>query len=113
MEIDFEQLDAHTRQISLAGRLDLKGTDEISQRFTALTATDDSAVLVDMSGVEFIASIGMRLLLSCAKAKDQRGGRMVLTAPQPLVREALEMAGIDTLIPIHTDREAALAILKS
>lgn len=108
MDIDFDQLNPETRFVRLSGRLDLKGSDQISQRFTALTATDASNVVVDMSAVEFIASIGMRLLLSCAKAKSSRGGQMVLAGLQPLVKEALETAGIDTLIPIHADKAAAL-----
>jgi anti-anti-sigma factor len=113
MDIDFEQLDPRTKRVTLNGRLDLKGSDEISQRFTSLTATDGSNVVVDLSGVEFIASIGMRLLISCAKAKSQRGGQMVLAGLQPLVKEALATAGIDSLIPIHADQAAALAALRT
>lgn len=113
MDIDFEQLDPQTRCIRLSGRLDIKGSDEISQRFTALSATDNSNVIADLGGVEFIASVGMRLLLSCAKAKSLRGGQMALAGLQPMVREALETAGIDSLIPIHASPDAALAAFKA
>ena len=112
MNIVVEQLNPQARCVSLNGRLDLKGSDEIAQRFTSLTATNSSQIIVDMSGVEFIASIGMRLLLSCAKAKSNRGGQMVLAGVQPLVREALETAGIDTLIPLYDDQAAALTALR-
>lgn len=113
MEIVVDELNPNTKRVRLAGRLDMKGTGEIDMRFTSLTATDGNNVIVDMQGVEFIASIGMRLLLSCAKAKAARGGRMMLAGTQPLVREALETAGIDSLIPLQADEAAALAALQA
>lgn len=112
MEIIVDELNPQTRCLRLNGRLDMKGTGDIEQRFTVLTATDSKDIVVDLSGVDFIASIGMRLLLSCAKAKSNRGGQLVLAMPQALVREALEMAGIDSLIPLHADEAGALSALQ-
>lgn len=111
MEIIVTEVKPNAKCLQLNGRLDHKGSGEIELRFTALTATNSDHIAVDMAGVDFIASIGMRLLLSCAKAKAARGGRMVLFGLQPLVLEALASAGIDTLIPIHADQSAALANL--
>lgn len=112
MEIAFDKLDQDIKSVKLTGRLDMKNSLDAEPRFTALTATDGSKVIVDMSGVEFIASIGMRMLLSCAKANAARGGRMVLAGLQPMVREALETAGIDSLIPFFDDEQAALSDLR-
>lgn len=109
MEMNVSELDGGIRLIELDGRLDMKNSLEIDVRFTALTATGSGSVLVDMSKVEFIASIGMRLLLSNAKALANRGGRMALCGTQALVREALETAGLDTLIPLHPDLASARA----
>lgn len=111
MELLEEQLADSVKRVSLNGRLDMKNTQEIEMRFTSLTATTGGKVIVDMGGVDFIASIGMRLLLSCAKANAQRGGRMVLANLQPLVRESLEIAGLNNLIPFHADEASALASL--
>jgi anti-anti-sigma factor len=111
MEINVTQLDNGIKRIELDGRLDMKNSQEIDVRFTALTATGSGPVLIDMSKVAFIASIGMRLLLSNAKALANRGGRMVLCNTQPLVQEALETAGLDTLIPLYPDEASAHAAL--
>jgi len=108
MNLDVDELAPEIRRIRLTGRLDMKGTGEIELRFTGLTSTDAKRVLVDMSQVEFLASIGMRLLVSCAKANAARGGKMVLFGTTAMVREALETAGIDTLIPVLGDETAAL-----
>lgn len=111
MNIEMSKLDNGIKQINLTGRLDMKGTAQIESTFTIYAATEKAPVLVDMSGVEFIASIGMRMLVMEAKALARRGGKMALLNPTELVAEALRMAGIDELIPIFDDFEAASAHL--
>lgn len=100
-------------EVKLHGRLDIQGTDAIDLPFTSLTATRKAGVLVDMSGVEFIASIGIRTLLSNAKALANRGGKMTLYNPVPLVRDVLTTSGVDNMIPIVDDYDSALQDLKS
>lgn len=109
MRIEHRVLDNGVTLITLDGRLDMQGTQEIDLRFTALTATSKAAIVVDLSQVGFIASIGMRTLLSNAKALGKRGGKMVLYNPVPLVRETLATAGIDALIPMYDDYDQACA----
>jgi anti-anti-sigma factor len=113
MRLESELLDDHALLITLDGRLDVEGTQAIDMKFTALTATKKASVLVDMGKVSFLASIGMRTLLSCAKAASKRGGRMVLVNPQPLVREVLDRSGVSSLIPVYEDLETARAALGS
>jgi anti-sigma B factor antagonist len=66
-------------------------------------ASAKAAVVVDMTLVDFIASVGMRLLLKNAKAQAGRGGKLVLFNPTPTVRNALMVAGISEIIPLHED----------
>lgn len=113
MKLEVVQLDNGIKQIKLNGRLDIPGTNEIENSFTAHVASKKAAVLIDMTGVEFIASFGMRILLSNAKALAGRGGKMVLYKPSPMVKEALTVAGINELVPIYDDFDAACAALKS
>jgi anti-anti-sigma factor len=49
----------------------------------------------------------MRTLVSSARALMNRGGTMALASPQPMVKQALLAAGIDSLIPIFDDAAAA------
>jgi anti-anti-sigma factor len=113
MELISEQLADEIEKISLSGRLDTAGTDQIGLRFAGLTATKPALVVVDLSQVSFLASIGIRMLLSNAKALERRGGRMALASPSAMVEEVLKIAGIDALIPLYADVESACAGLKS
>ena len=113
MELTTEQLPDGVEKIALAGRMDSAGTQEIDLRFTALTATRAALIVVDLSQVSFLASIGIRSLLLSARALSRRGGRMVLASPQPRVEEVLKVAGIDTLISIYADVGSACVALKT
>jgi len=93
--------------IVLTGRMDIAGTQEIEQQFTTLAAGRKALVAVDLSGVSFLASIGMRTLVSSARAQMNRGGAMALVNPGPMVNQALIAAGLDSLIPIYPDIEQA------
>ena len=107
MNIDAEALADGIWKINLAGRMDVKGTQEIDVKFAGLTAGQRNAIVVDMSGVDFLASIGIRALLLNGKAVSQRGGKMVLLNPDANVAKVLETAGIDMLLPIFNDLDAA------
>ena len=114
MAITHEDVSESFRRIALSGRLDGPGSAEIATKFAALSTAAKRRVVVDLTGVTFLASIGIREVLSNAKALQQKGGRMVLfVGDNPAVTKTLEATGIDTLIPMFADaaeaEKAALA----
>ncbi len=111
MEIRFEQLSDTIKLVTLVGRLDMMGAQAIDLKFTSGVATGVSGVVVDLSGVSFLASLGIRTLISPAKALKARGGKMVLLNPQPLVLEVLKVSGLTVILPVYTDVAEAVAAL--
>ena len=107
MELAVQDLDSGVLGINLSGRMDIIGTQQIDLKFTMLVSTRKAQILVDLSNVTFIASIGIRTLVSNAKAQKLRGGSMVLYKPNKQVEEVLKATGIDTIIPIAYDIDAA------
>ena len=99
--------------INLDGRMDLAGTTAIDQQFAFETSTQPLRLAVDLSNVSFVASIGLRTLLTAARAQAGRGGKMVLVGPNPDVRNILETAGIDSIVPIFNDWESARERLRA
>ena len=109
MQFESVDLPGEIVRLKLTGRLDVVGTEAINDRFTFATTARPAKIVVDLSGVNFLASIGIRLLLTSARAQASRGGKMILAAPQPIVRQVLKTAGIDRLVGIFEDVETALA----
>ena len=102
MDISFEQLASGATVIVLKGRMDVMGAMKIDVQFAAVAAAN-RAVVVDLGGVEFLASMGLRTLIMSAKSMHTKQGRMALWRPQPMVEEVLVTSGTTTLIPFAHD----------
>ena len=102
MELQYSKWDNDIRMIKLIGKLDIIGTGEIETKFTGYCAGDKVRVIVDLSEVSFLASIGIRLLMLTAKSVNKRGGKMVIVNPIPDVQHVLEVTGIPAIIPIYS-----------
>lgn len=110
--IEHEDLAEDLRRIRLAGRLDMVGVGEIEMRFTSLAASKPMKVLVDLTGVSFLASVGLRCIIHSAKALEQKGGAMVLLlGDNTVVRGTLDTVGVSEIIPVCHDEAAAMDAL--
>jgi anti-sigma B factor antagonist len=109
MDITYTELPNHAVKISLSGRLDTRGVDAVETRFIAASRHKDA--LVDLSGVDFVASMALRMFIGTARALKASGHRMVLFAPQHLVNEVFSNASIGEIIPVLPDEQQALATL--
>nr|WP_294509436.1 STAS domain-containing protein [uncultured Rhodopila sp.] len=109
MEMQFTTLPQDTAKVVLSGRLDAAGSAAIDLPFNA-AAGSHRHVLVDMSAVSFVASIGIRTLVLGAKTIQRRGGKLLLLNPRTEVEQVLETIGVTDLLPIvHTEAEALAA----
>ncbi|MEI8164611.1 MAG: STAS domain-containing protein [Betaproteobacteria bacterium] len=108
MAIEFDDSKEKLRRITISGRLDILGTEEIATKFSALAASAQRRVIVDLTGVTFLASIGIRAIITNAKALQQRGGKLVLfVGENASVSKTLDATGIDDLIPMFANADQA------
>jgi anti-sigma B factor antagonist len=110
MEINVQELERGVTLIRLRGRLDLQGVHAVEHKFNT-TAGSRNSLIVDLSGVTYIASMGMRMFLLAGKAMAGRQGKMALLAPSDDLSVVLRTAGIDTAIPIHATQADAVSSL--
>lgn len=106
-----ESTDDYT-YLALSGRMDIAGVGAIETKFTAFTASRQKPALVDISEVNFISSLGIRLFLSVAKSLHANGSKLILISPQSNIRETLQLSDISQFIPIAADTDEALNSLK-
>jgi anti-anti-sigma factor len=95
--------------VGVRGRLDTTGAPFLGERLAALVDGDAPRVLVDLAGLEYVSSAGLRVLLVAAKRAAERNGRLALSGLSPKVRQLFELGGFLDLFPIHASREDALA----
>jgi anti-anti-sigma factor len=94
------------------GRLDSVGAAGLAQPFKA-AVEGKRAVIVDLSGVDYVASLAIRFLVVGAKAVKANDGKLVLLSPEEYVFSVLKTAGIDLVIPILFDRNEAIAAVRA
>jgi anti-sigma B factor antagonist len=111
MELQYSELDNNIRMIKLIGKLDIVGVGQVETKLAGYCAGDRVRVIVDLSEVDFLASIGIRLLTLTAKSIASRSGKMVLLSPIPEVQHVLEITGIPAIIPIYSHLESAETVL--
>ena len=107
MEFAIERLDNGIKKITLRGRMDIDGTNQIDLRLSAETSMERANVVVDLSEVDFMASVGIGVLVRSYKALKLRGGKMVFLNPQKVVEMVLDRTLVNTLIPVYYDLKTA------
>jgi anti-anti-sigma factor len=111
IELNEVQLNDQITYLAIVGRLDVTGLHAIDVKFHGYTAARRRPTLVDISGLVFIASLGMGMFVSCARSLQRYGAKMVLLNPQPEIEDALKAVGIDQGIPIVHSVEEGKRIL--
>jgi|SRR5215207_3848499 len=112
MRIQYGELESGIRLIKLKGTLDIFGVGDVEVDFVRLCSGENLCVLVDLSKVNYISSIGIPLLISSAKSLARQGGKMALLSPQKSVEDILELTGIPLMIPIYQNLNVAVSELK-
>ena len=92
MEVTISDFAGVAKKVALVGKLDIAGAEAVGLPLAAIAGTKTN-IVVDMVGVDFIASIGIRHLVSAAKALSRRSGRLVLLNPNDMVTEVLTTSG--------------------
>ncbi len=95
----------------LKGRMDIDGALSVDMRFNTLSGVPNRRLVIDLSDVSFIASMGLRTLMTCAKSISAKGGRTALASPQPNVLRVLETSGVVDAFVVSPSRDAAIAAL--
>ena len=71
----------------------------------------DPALVLDLTGLEFLDSTGLGVIVGLLKRARTLGSELHLVIARERVRAPFRVTGIDTLLPIHDDLDAALASL--
>jgi stage II sporulation protein AA (anti-sigma F factor antagonist) len=111
MEISEERSDDAMVMAPL-GRLDSVTSTELEKRVVARIDAGDKRLVLDMAGVEYISSAGLRVLLMAAKRLKEPPAGLVLCGLGPSVRTVLELAGFLPLFVVAPARQDALARLR-
>lgn len=98
--------------IAAAGRIDHRsapGFEAALQPLVAAVAQRRGALVLDFAGVDYISSVGLRVLMLVARRLRESGSHVALAALHSVVAEIFAIARFDKVLPVAASVEAALA----
>lgn len=99
--------------LQISGRLDPNSWRDLSDTMKTLTAEGNKKnLLIDLAGLEYMASAGFRELFLAGRQLGRDGGKLAVCCLKGEVKRVFELAGFATAYPIFETREEALAHLK-
>ena len=111
MDMQVIQADDEITHVALEGRFDIQGAQEVDSRFGEL-AKSSKALVVDLSEVSFLASLGVRTLMLSAKTLISRGAEMAVCGVDENVEKVLRTTGFNEVAGIYPDYESAARTLR-
>lgn len=94
-----------------SGRIDASNAAGAEADLLALIDTSGPSVIINLAGLSYMSSAGLRVMLVGAKRAKAAGGKAVILGAQPAVAEVLKMSGFDRIIPLVDTEAAAIAQL--
>jgi anti-anti-sigma factor len=111
MEINLNQ-EQGIQVMSLVGIFDTASAVEAEPEFIEQIGDGSGKFLVDFSGVPFIASTGLRILLKMAQSIKVGGGVLYLCSLNNIVREVFEISGFDKIFNVSDKKEHVFETLR-
>jgi anti-sigma B factor antagonist len=94
--------------VEVSGRIDSSTAPEFEEALQGVTGDGRHNIVVDLSGVDYMSSAGLRILVATLRECKKRLGNVKLANPSERASDVLSLAGLDTMFDIYDDRTAAV-----
>jgi anti-sigma B factor antagonist len=111
-ELTQEDLDDTTAVIRVAGEIHATTAPEFSERLNGAIEAGKTGVVLDLTGVDFIDSTGLSVLLNGLRRVTRVRGAMVLACANPTVLRLFEITKLDSTFEILPSCDDAIARLR-
>jgi anti-anti-sigma factor len=98
--------------VMIPQRFDANNAPVFESELRTLLAHPPKKIILDFSATEYIASAGLRVLLSFSRDFMKAGGRIALVELRQTVRKVFELAGFTSIFLICISREEAIQKMK-
>ncbi len=99
--------------ISVSGRLDAETSGELAKRLSGLIDQKKFKLVLDLSGLEYISSAGLRVVLEITKKTRVSGGNLYLANIQEYVGKVLDISGLSSFLKISKSIDEAVTEIAS
>ena len=91
------------------GKLDATSSPELDKRLTSLVESGTRQIALDLAGLDYVSSAGLRVFLSAAKRLKQAQGKLALANLSAQVQQIFDIAGFESILPVFKTVNKAVA----
>lgn len=103
-----------TAVLMISGNLDFSKSGLVLHQFDSLEAENRGKVMFDLSGVQYLDSVSIKVIVQCSDVVIAQGGRAaIITSPKSQPARIMKVTGISGIIPTYPDLESAVESLTS
>ncbi len=95
--------------VRLEGRLDISNSTQFEQECMEWIGQGQRRFILDLGGLEYISSAGLRSILAATKKLKAQNGSLALCALSGLVEEVITVSGFDNILQVFPDLAQAIA----
>jgi anti-sigma B factor antagonist len=106
LEVTLETRAEGASVVHVNGELDMATTPELEEVVDGVDL--GGKVVIDLTGCGFLDSSAVRVLVSTARASEEANGSLSIVASDPGILRVLEIAAVDTMLPVHETLDSAL-----
>jgi anti-anti-sigma factor len=99
--------------VALVGRLDTPAAERAEPQLLESLVPRGAHAIVDLSRLEFVSSMGLRLFITLARDLARNNGKLALYSPQSWVNVVFTTAALHSIIPICPNAAAAAAAVRA
>ena len=99
--------------ISIGGELDAQSSPELTQFFNKQIAESTQNFVLDLQGLAYSSSAGIRIFLGMARESRSQGGDLRIAAVQPQVYKIFKLSKFDRIVKIFSGVDEAIQSFSS
>lgn len=111
MQLTFHSVGA-VQVLAINGRIDQNNASALEVAlapYLQFCTQDGKRVVLDFAGVDYISSVGLRVLMLAAKQVKKQQGRLVIASLSPIVDEVFKVSRFDMILQVHATVAQAVA----
>jgi anti-anti-sigma factor len=105
------QTEGDTNIVVMVPRFDAFTANDVETALKDLIAKGARKIVCDFSQTEYVASAGLRVLLSSAKSLQKSGGQILMASMKPYVYEVFQVSGFTQIFQVFASQQEALQAL--
>jgi len=91
LSVQIESANGGSQRVAIAGRLDTHTYQELDRQLAPVLETLNKSLVLDLAGLEYISSAGVRSIFKARKALAARGGKVLVVNPQPQIQKVFDV----------------------